>query len=356
MHPRTNSDYLHHARELAVRGHGLVEPNPMVGCVIVDNNGIIVGSGYHEKCGEAHAEINAIKEAGPLAKGATAYVTLEPCNHQGKTGPCSQALLDAGISRVVIGCNDPNPEAAGGAMFLQNNGVEVVCEHDDRCKQLMAPFLHRLHTGLPWVICKWAQTADGYIETPEKEDPWISSQASQQLVHEERGCVDAIIVGVGTVVADNPSLTVRIATAHRIPLRVVVDPTLRIPHDATMLDGEVPTLIAHGKDANKTGFSSNNVSLFELPVLDDSLDLRPLLVHLVKEFDATNVIAEGGRTLFEHIFKQQLANELWIFTSQRTMGCTNLLNMTSLFEHLDCTIVDQQVSGDDLSCRYQVNT
>ena len=126
MHPRTNSDYLHHARELAVHGHGLVEPNPMVGCVIVDNNGIIVGSGYHEKCGEAHAEINAIKEAGPLAKGATAYVTLEPCNHQGKTGPCSQALLDAGVSRVVIGCNDPNPEAAGGGTFLQNNGIEVV--------------------------------------------------------------------------------------------------------------------------------------------------------------------------------------------------------------------------------------
>ncbi|MBT4584238.1 MAG: bifunctional diaminohydroxyphosphoribosylaminopyrimidine deaminase/5-amino-6-(5-phosphoribosylamino)uracil reductase RibD [Phycisphaerae bacterium] len=352
--PKIISDFMLHARELAVRGHGFVEPNPMVGCVLVNDQNKIVGTGYHEKCGEAHAEINALNAAGPLAKGATAYVTLEPCNHQGKTGPCAQALIDAGISKVVIGCADPNLEAAGGGTYLATNGVEVVYIDDELCKTILAPFLHRIRTGFPWVICKWAQTADGYIETPEGEDPWISCEGSQQLVHEERGRVDAIIVGIGTVVADNPSLTVRNAEAHRTPLRVIVDPTLRLPHNSTVLDGEVPTLIAHGKNVDKTAFTNYPVSFLELPEVDGSLDLRPLLTHLVNKYDATNVIVEGGKTLFEHIFNQQLANELWIFTSQRTIGNENLKNMTQLFNAWDCILENKQPCGNDLVCRYHV--
>ena len=313
MMSRSHSDYLLHARELALRGHGLVEPNPMVGCVIVNDQNKIIGSGFHEKCGEAHAEINALNKIGALANGATAYITLEPCNHQGKTGPCSHALLNSGISKVVIGCKDPSPEASGGGEFLSNNGVEVVFENNEQCKKIIAPFVHRLQTGLPWVICKWAQTSDGYIETPEGESPWISGKESLQLVHEKRGCVDAIIAGVGTVVADNPSLTVRNAISHRTPLRVVVDPTLRIP-----------------------------------------LDLHPLMKHLVEEYDATNVIVEGGKTLFEHILNQQLANELWIFTSQRIIGEENLKNMTQLFNELHCTLENKRSCGDDLVCRYRL--
>ena len=353
--PTTISDFMLHARELAVRGHGFVEPNPMVGCVLVNNQNKIVGTGYHEKCGEAHAEINALNAAGSLAKGATAYVTLEPCNHQGKTGPCSQALIDAGISKVVIGCADLNLEASGGGAYLANNGVEVVFVDDELCKTILAPFLHRIRTGFPWVICKWAQTSDGYIETPEGEDPWISCEASQQLVHEERGRVDAIIVGIGTVVADNPSLTVRHSTAHRTPLRVIVDPTLRLPHNSIVLDGEVPTLIAHGKDANLNELKDRAVSFLELPNKDGALDLRPLMSHLVNEYDATNVIVEGGRTMFEHVFNQHLANELWVFTSQRTIGDQKLANMKSLFDSLDCTLEYKHKSGDDSVCHFFVD-
>jgi diaminohydroxyphosphoribosylaminopyrimidine deaminase/5-amino-6-(5-phosphoribosylamino)uracil reductase len=214
--------------------------------------------------------------------------------------------------------------------------------------------VHRLQTGLPWVICKWAQTSDGYIETLGIESPWISCKASRQLVHEERGRVDAIIVGVGTVVADNPSLTVRNTAARRTPLRVVVDPTLRIPRDSTVLDGEVSTLIAHGKNVDKTGLLNRPVSFLELPEIGASLDLRPLLEHLVSRYEVTNVIAEGGKTLFEHIFNQQLANELWVFTSQRIIGEANLKNMTQLFNELHCTLENKQSCGDDLVCRYRL--
>ena len=355
MQPQTDHELMLYACELAVRGHGCAEPNPMVGCVIVDSNGTMISSGYHEKCGEAHAEINALKSAGPLANGATAIVTLEPCNHYGQTGPCTKAVLDAGIAKVVIGCKDPNLKASGGAAFLTARGVEVVFVQMQQCEKIIRPYVHRLQTGLPWVTCKWAQTADGYIETPETENPWISCEESRHLVHVERGCVDAIIVGVGTVIADNPSLTVRNATINRTPLRVVVDPTLRIPLNASVLNDEVPTLIAHGKNANKKRLASSSVSFIELPTINGALDLRHLLTHIASEYDATNVIIEGGQTLFEHIFDQELANELWLFTSQRTIGNANLKNMTSLFKELDCILEEEYSCGDDLVSLYRIN-
>lgn len=355
MSETRNQMLLHQAAELARRGHGCVEPNPMVGCIVLDNNGKVAGEGFHERCGDSHAEINALNQAGARARGGTAYVTLEPCNHHGRTGPCTQALLDAGIEKVVIGCRDPHPEAGGGAIFLSRNGVDVVIEINDVCNELVAPFIHRLRRGLPWVICKWAQTSDGYIETPTGEPPWISGEKSQQLVHQKRGCIDAILVGVGTVVADNPSLTVRGAVAHRTPMRVVIDPTLRIPLDAQVLDGEVPTLIAHGKNADTTEFAGCRVKLLELPRKGDSLDLRPLFSRLVQEYNATNVIVEGGKTLFGHIFDQHLANELWVFTSPRIIGEVPLQNMVALFDKLPCHRVDQYTCGDDSVCRYRVD-
>ncbi len=197
----------HQAARLALMGHGRVEPNPMVGCIITTSDGKVVGDGFHEKCGESHAEIHALAMAGKSAIGGTAYVTLEPCNHQGKTPPCSQALLESGIKRVVIGVRDPNEEASGGADFLDEHGIEVEIVDDALCKEIIAPFAHRIKTGLPWITCKWAQSIDGCIETPDSDSPWISCEESQKLVHEERGRVDAIVVGVGTVVADNPTLT-----------------------------------------------------------------------------------------------------------------------------------------------------
>ena len=238
---------LHQAARLAVMGHGTAEPNPMVGCIITNCEGTIVGEGFHKIYGEAHAEVNALAMAGNAAKGGTVYVTLEPCNHQGKTPPCSKALLDAGIQRVVIGVSDPHEDASGGAGFLREQGIKVDILHDAVCKELVAPFVHRIKTGLPWVTCKWAQTIDGNLETPQSDSNWISCKESQRLVHEERGCVDAIVVGVGTVAADNPTLTVRGAAICRTPLRVIVDPTLRTPLDSNVLNEDAPTLLAHAK-------------------------------------------------------------------------------------------------------------
>lgn len=343
---------LQQATRLAVLGHGTAEPNPLVGCIITNADGEIVGNGFHEKCGEAHAEINALHMAGESAKGGTAFVTLEPCNHHGKTPPCAEALLNAGIIRVVIGASDPNTLASGGAAFLKANGIEVVVTEEELCREIIAPFSHRIKTGLPWVTCKWAQTLDGNIETPDGESPWISCKESQQLVHEERGCIDAIIVGVGTVVADNPSLTNRLATKHRTPLRVVIDPSLRTPQSANVLNNEAHTLLVHAEGVDTSHLPTCN--LFPVPCSEGVLQLAPLLRHLATEFDATNVIVEGGATLFRHIFQQKLANELWIFTAPHDSKSVPSTNMNTLVETLSTTLLDEQPSGIDTVKRYAV--
>ena len=345
---------LHQAARLAANGHGTAEPNPMVGCIITDKEGNIIGEGYHEKYGEAHAEINALTMAGDNAIGGTAYVTLEPCNHNGKTPPCSKALLDAGIKRVVIGATDPHEQASGGAEYLNEQGIEVDVLNDDFCNEIIAPFAHRIKTGLPWVTCKWAQTMDGNTETPVGDSPWISCKDSQQLVHEERGCVDAIVVGVGTVVADNPSLTVRDATTHRTPLRVIVDPTLRTPLGSNVLNDDAPTLIAHAQGIETSIFSSHN--LLALPSKNGKLDLAPLFRHLVTENDATNVLVEGGAKLFQHIFEQKLANELWIFIAPHKSTIDPTINMNTLVEPLTSTLIDEQACGVDTVCRFAVHS
>jgi len=344
---------LQQAARLAVRGHGTAEPNPMVGCVITDKKGNLIGEGFHENFGEEHAEINALAMAGKNAHGGTAYVTLEPCHHQGKTPPCSRALLEAGIARVVIGTKDPHDTASGGAEFLRQNGIVVDSIDDDLCRKLIEPFAHRFETGLPWVTCKWAQTVDGCIETPENDSKWISCKESQQLVHEERGCVDAIVVGVGTVLHDNPSLTVRNATKHRTPLRVVIDPNLRTPSSAKILDNEAPTLLVHAEGVDTSSFE--HCQLLPLPRTDGVLNLIPLLKLLVNDFDATHVIVEGGATLFQHIFNQNLVNELWIFVSEQKSKIPSAINMNMLVNSLSTTLLDEQPSGTDTVYRFSVH-
>ncbi len=351
---QTDIELLHQAARLATRGHGCAEPNPLVGCIITNYEGEIVGEGYHEQYGEAHAEVNALAMAGEKARGGTAYVTLEPCHHQGKTPPCSHALLDAGIIRVVIGANDPHKVASGGAEFLRNNGITVVIVEDKMCINIIAPYTYRTQTGLPWITCKWAQTSDGCIEMPSHESPWISCKESQQLVHEERGCVDAIVVGIGTVVADNPSLTVRNAPKYRTPLRVVIDPTLRISPDAKILNHDAPTLIAYADGANTSNVPSNH--LLDLPCNNGILDLASLFRHLATKYDATNIIVEGGATLFQHIFNQNLANELWVFISPKKSGITPKINMNSLLNSLSVSLLDEQPCGTDIVRKYAVNT
>ena len=351
MTTQRDLELLHQATRLAIRGHGSAEPNPMVGCVITNADGAVVGSGYHHSCGEAHAEIKAIQSAGNKTQGGTAYITLEPCNHHGKTPPCTHALVESGIKRFVIGVEDPHPEAGGGAEFLERSGLDVTIVNDALCHDLVAPFVYRLQTGLPWVICKWAQTIDGCIEPDNDGSRWISSQASLRMVHRERGRVDAIIVGAGTVASDNPSLTVRGATKRRTPVRVVIDPSLRTAPDSNIFNDEAPTLIAHAEGVDASRFDSGTIAL---PTKGHALDLAPLLRHLVNEYDATNVIIEGGATTFGHVFDQGLANELWVFTASRTATHSPKINMNDLVENLSLRLIDERLRENDTVSRYHV--
>ena len=344
-------ELLHCAARLAIRGHGGVEPNPMVGCVITNNEGRIVGSGYHRTCGEAHAEINAIQNAGAATQDGTAYISLEPCNHHGKTPPCTTALVESGITRVVIGIEDPHPEAGGGATYLEQSGLEVTIVNDQVCHDLVAPFVHRLQTGLPWVICKWAQTIDGCTEPSNDGSPWISSPSSLRLVHRERGRVDAIIVGAGTVASDNPTLTVRGTTKRRTPLRVVIDPTLRSEPNSNIFNDDAPTLLAHAKGEDASTHTSTTLAL---PRKGNSLELAPLLQHLASEYNAANVIIEGGATTFAHLFDQCLANELWVFTAPHSADHTPKINMNDLMKNLSLRLLDERMRENDTVSRYRI--
>src|SRR5436309_2908852 len=225
----TDFDGMHRALELAERGRGFVEPNPLVGAVLV-RDGQVVGEGWHQRYGQAHAEVNALSAAGEAARGATLYVTLEPCCHHGKTPPCTDAVLKAGVARVVVAMADPFPKVSGGGLaILRAAGVEVhvgLCEPEAR--ELNAPYLKLLRTGRPWVHAKWAMTLDGKIATRTGDSKWISGEESRRRVHELRGRMDAILVGRGTVVADDPLLTARPA-GPRVAARVVVSASGELP-------------------------------------------------------------------------------------------------------------------------------
>ena len=243
----TDEFYMRRAIELAKKGRGWTNPNPMVGAVIV-KNGSIIGEGYHEKCGELHAERNAIASLTESAEGATLYVTLEPCCHYGKTPPCTEAILEQKIARVVIGSRDPNPKVSGkGAKILREAGVRV--EEDflrEECDALNPVFFHYITTGLPYVAMKYAMTADGKIATKTGASKWISGEEARSLVHEMRHDYMAIMAGIGTVLADDPMLNVRLE-GKKSPVRIICDSMLRIPLDNQICQtaGRYRTIVAY---------------------------------------------------------------------------------------------------------------
>ncbi len=351
MHKNTQQ-HITRAIELAKLGHGLAEPNPMVGCVIVNDAGEIVGEGYHEKFGEAHAEVNALKMAGDRAKGATAFVTLEPCNHEGKTPPCALALIDAGISKVVIGSIDPHQLSTGGVNSLKNAGIDVEVLDDEACNRVLAPFTKRVLTGLPWVICKWAQTIDGSTITPEGESPWISCEESVNRVQEERGCIDGILVGASTVIKDNPKLTVRGKVQRRMPIRIVLDPSLRSPINANVFNDDAKTILVHDSSSDSSDYSCETIAV---ELADGSFDLSALLSTLSKSYDITNLIVEGGAETIKHFLDASLVDELWVFKSQAKTDCTEYFNMNDVIEQLDTECILERPSGVDTEFRYLIN-
>lgn len=240
----TDEAYMQRALELALQAEGNTSPNPMVGCVIVDAEGNIVGEGYHHKAGEPHAEVNALAEAKQMAQGATAYVTLEPCAHYGRTGPCCVALARAGIGKVVVACLDPNPKVAGqGLEYLRLQGIEVVtgvCEKE--AKRLNERFFTWITKQRPFITLKYAMTLDGKIATATGDSKWITGEEARTFAHRLRKQHDAVLVGIGTVLEDDPELTTRLVRGKN-PVRVVLDSSLKISLMAAVLNPLADTII-----------------------------------------------------------------------------------------------------------------
>lgn len=324
MITKHDQHWMKQAIELAQKGEGHVEPNPMVGCVIATEDQLI-SSGFHQAFGDAHAEVNAIANAGVIPDNASLYVTLEPCCHTGKTPPCTQAVIESGIKRVVIGSTDPNPTVNGdGIKKLAAAGISVIsgcCE--DACSQLIAPFKTTMEHQRPWVIAKWAMTLDGKIATRSGSSQWISNQQSREVVHRLRGRVDAIIVGSGTAIADDPLLTAR-PPGPRNALRVVVSSRAELPLDSKLVvtAKEVPVLVTAGlgTDPNKIdALQEKGIEVLNCPG-DSRADILPLLMMELGKRGCTNVLVEGGAKLLGSLFDAELVDEVNIFVAPKTVG------------------------------------
>jgi diaminohydroxyphosphoribosylaminopyrimidine deaminase/5-amino-6-(5-phosphoribosylamino)uracil reductase len=337
MAPPTSSELMLRAIELARRGEGLVEPNPMVGCVIV-RDGVVVGEGWHRQFGGPHAEVHALAAAGERAKGATMVVTLEPCCHQGKTPPCTDAIIEAGIQRVVTAMRDPFPKVAGGGLKrLAAAGIDIELGlHETEAQQLNAPYLKLVTTGRPWVIAKWAMTLDGKIATRSGYSKWISGEAARQVVHQLRGRVDAIMVGRKTAQLDDPLLTARpgevvksgagptAEAPSRVATRIILDSMAGLPSFSQLVRtaGKYPTLIAAGPEAPEKELRRLAAAGCEvLPFAPPSKYER--LIQLLDELGRrrmTNVLVEGGASLLGSMFDARQIDEVHVFIAPKLFG------------------------------------
>ena len=313
---------LDRAVRIAARGHGGAEPNPMVGCVIARDDGTVVAEGFHRRCGDGHAEVEALRAAGIGARGATALVTLEPCSHTGRTGPCTVALRDAGIARVLYAVPDPNPTAMGGAAQLRSWGIEAIEHPHAGAAELAKPFLKRVTTGLPWISAKWAQSIDGAIALASGESKWISCRRSRLMVHRERGRVDAILTGIGTVLADDPQLTPRGVRVQRMPIRVVYDPEARTPAQSKICDGAAKTVLLVAQELDAAGRTRLR-ELAELGVssiqLGPAHELAPALHELARRGVASMLVESGGG-LLGRMIGERLLDEAWVFVAPIIVG------------------------------------
>lgn len=324
---KIDEQYMRRALELAKRGVGFVNPNPMVGAVIV-KDGVVIGEGYHKKYGEPHAEVNAFadaKERGNNTKGATIYVTLEPCFHYGKTPPCVDLVLKKEVSRVVIGTLDSNPLVAGKSVEkLERAGIKVTSGIlKEECLKLNEIFFQYVTTKKPFVLLKSAMSLDGKIATVTGESQWISCEQSRKEVHELRGTYASIMVGIGTVLADNPSLTCRIE-GKKSPIRIVVDSKIRIPLDATVLkDQEIArTIIASTSKANaekKKKIESRGIEVLTLDGTDGRVDLVKL-EQALSEKKIDSILLEGGADLAFSAIKAGIVDKVMYYIAPMMLG------------------------------------
>ncbi|MDM8551811.1 bifunctional diaminohydroxyphosphoribosylaminopyrimidine deaminase/5-amino-6-(5-phosphoribosylamino)uracil reductase RibD [Desulfobacterales bacterium HSG2] len=313
------------ALDLAVKGEGFTSPNPMVGAVVV-RDGEVVGKGFHEAVGKAHAEVNAIDDAGASAKGSTLYVTLEPCNHTGRTPPCTEKILAAGIERVIVAMDDPNPDVTGGGnAYLRSRGIDVisgVCEAE--AKRQNEVFIKHIRTRRPFVIVKCAATLDGRIATKTGDSRWVSGEESRKFVHRLRHAADGIMVGIDTVKKDDPSLTTRLEDmAGRDPARIILDTRLSISRDAKLLglDSDADTFLITGDSVpedKKAEIESTGAKVIESPVKEGRIDLDPLMDRL-SEMGITSLLIEGGSRVIASALKARIVDKIHFFYAPKIL-------------------------------------
>jgi len=322
--PDVDKKYMALALELAEKGRGKVEPNPMVGAVLV-KDGEIVGKGYHQVFGGAHAEVYAIHEGGTNSRGATLYVSMEPCAHYGKTAPCVDAIIKAGIKKVVAAIIDPNHITSGkGIQKLKGGGVEVVVGvMEMQAKRHNAPFFKLMQKGLPYVTVKWAMSIDGKIATHTGESRWITSDESRKYAHKIRGQMDGILVGINTVARDDPLLTCRIE-GWRNPKRIVVDSNALLPIHSRLLstinEGEIIIAVNKNAQPNRVEkLEQLGCKIVRTNDINGYVDLNELFQQL-GEMKLTNILVEGGSRVITSVIEGHLADKAMIFIAPIIIG------------------------------------
>ena len=353
-----NEQYMRQALSIAEYAIGRTSPNPMVGAVIV-SNGRVIGQGWHRLAGTPHAEINALQQAGDLARDATMYVTLEPCSHYGRTPPCADAVIAAGIKKIVVAMNDPNPLVAGrGIKKLREAGIEVVegvlAAEAARLNEI---FIKYISTQMPFVLLKSAMSLDGKIAAYTGHSQWITGPESRERVQKLRDCYDAILVGIGTVLADNPRLTTRLSYKGKNPIRIIVDSMARTPLDAHVVTDGLPTIIAVTPEAPNDRIQALNsfdtVEVFVANQKQGSVDLRQLFKALAQR-SITSILIEGGGSINASALAENLVDKIYWFIAPKIIGGQGALgpvsgqgvsdvNQAYLFEDMNI-----ETSGQDI--------
>lgn len=354
--------WMQRALRLARRGEGRVEPNPMVGCVLVRGDRI-VGEGWHRHFGGPHAEVWALRKSGASARGATAFVTLEPCHRFGKTPPCTQALIAAGVARVVAAVKDPNPLINGrGLRQLREAGVATsvgLCA--DEARDLLAPFWSLMVRRRPWIIAKWAQTLDGRLATATGESKWISGPDARRQVHQLRGRVDAVMVGIETVLTDDPLLTCRDAPRRRTAARVVLDSRLRLPLTSKLVRtiGDAPLIVYASPDAGvrkEQRLSDSGAQVIRVPRTGRFLSLSSVLDDLGRR-SMSRVLVEGGPAVIGSMLDQRLCDEAHVYIRAAWLGDARAAGLVlsrparRMSQAVGPTSVRWERVGDDVCCR-----
>lgn len=360
----TDEDHMAHALRLAARGLGNTWPNPAVGCVIV-KDGVVLGRGWTQPGGRPHAEVRALLQAGPPAEGATAYVTLEPCAHHGHTPPCAEALIAARVARVVTALTDPDPRVSGkGHAMLRSAGIAVTEGIlSGPARRLNAGFLKRVTRGLPFVTLKLAATLDGRIATSSGESRWITGPAARRKVHAMRLTHDAVMIGSGTAVADDPDLTVRDMGAVRQPVRVILDRSLRHSPDSRLgrTAKDHPVWIVHAPSAPaaaRVAWAATGAVLIEVPEAAGGLDLAATLRNLANR-GLTRILGEGGSTLGAALVQAGLVDDLALFSAGALIGADGhpalgALHLAALSDAPRPTLVETLRVGPDLFTLWQL--